>query len=246
MSPGARFGIGSLSVGALMLIWGVLAENSLPAILPGPLRVLSALWGLLADGAFWRAVMAPSLLRSAAGVFLALVLGGVLGVISQRFALISAVLAPYRVMLMGLPAPILAILCILWFDGGTVTVIVCITLLLMPVFQIATTEGLNAVDPQLSEMAQIFKIPAMRRLRHIVWPALWVALGPAFRTSVANGLRITLLTELLSGAEGLGQAVMTAQSYLQTDRLFALVLIILGLLAGIEAIVNQLTGKARR
>ncbi len=102
--------------------------------------------------------------------------------------------------------------------------------MLLPVFQIAIAEGMGAVDPQLAEMAKVFRVPLRRRARRIILPAVWTALGPALRTSVANSLRVTLLTELLSGAEGLGSAVPSAQSWLQTDRLFALAIVILALI----------------
>ncbi|MFE3836430.1 ABC transporter permease [Pseudogemmobacter sonorensis] len=233
-------------LGALLLLWSLAARDSLPAILPGPMAVATALGQLVADSGFWSGTLMPSLYRAVAGLALAFTLGAPLGLIGWHWPVISALLAPLRLILMGMPAPILAILCILWLDGGTATVTLTVAALLVPVFQIAMAEGMGAVDPQMDEMARLFRVPLRRRLRRIAGPALWTALGPALRIAVANALRVTLLTELLSGAEGLGAAVQRAQSWLQTDRLFALVIVILVLIGLVEAALGALTRERRK
>lgn len=229
-----------------MIVWTVAARGSLPALLPGPDRVAVAFVQLLLDIVFWRDILAPSLIRALLGLTLAVCLGGFLGYCSFKSTSFAALIAPTRVILMGMPAPILVILGILWFEGDLITVVSCVGVLLLPVFQIAVAQGLSAVDSQLDEMAWVFQVWGWRRVRHIVWPALWIALGPALRIGVANGLRVTLLTELLSGADGLGNAVLTAQSYLLTDRLFALVIVILVLIAGAEWLLSRLTRAGSR
>ncbi|WP_430511953.1 ABC transporter permease [Pannonibacter phragmitetus] len=228
---------------ALVLLWSLAARETLPAVLPGPLAVLQALVDLFADKGFWRDAFLPSLARAASGLALALAAGAPLGLLAWRWGLVSAFLAPLRLLTMSIPAPILAILLILWFDGGTVTVTLTVAILLLPVFQIAVAEGMSAIDPELAEMARIFQVPLLPRLRRIVLPAVWTAFGPALRVATANALRVTLLTELLSGAEGLGAAVQRAQSWLQTDRLFALVAVILLLIGLAETLLSLIVNK---
>ncbi|WP_226341067.1 ABC transporter permease [Gemmobacter serpentinus] len=238
----AAFGAG---LAGLVALWAFAAQQNLPAILPGPLAVARALLDLVQDAAFWRDALLPSLGRAAAGLGLAKALGAPLGLVGWHLPLVSACLAPARLILMGVPAPVLAILCILWFDGGPITIVLCVCALLLPVFQIAVAEGLSAIDPQLAEMARVFRLPLRRCLRWIIWPALWTALGPALRVAMANALRVSLLTELLSGTPGLGAEVQAAQSWLQTDRLFALVLVILALIGLIEAALSAIAGRRR-
>jgi NitT/TauT family transport system permease protein len=230
----------------LLLLWSFAAHKSLPAILPGPLTVAMALVQIVTDPAFWTGTLVPSIGRALAGLALAFTVGAPLGLAGWRWPIVSALLGPLRLLLMGLPAPILAILCILWFDGGTTTTILTVAALLLPVFQIAIAEGMNAMDPQLREMAHLFRVSLMRRLHRIALPALWTALAPALRIAVANAIRVTLLTELLSGTEGLGAAVQRAQSWLQTDRLFALVIVILALISLAEAALATLTHTRSR
>ncbi|MGR6468318.1 ABC transporter permease [Rhizobium sp. PAMB 3182] len=230
----------------LLLLWSLAASNSLPAILPGPLTVATAFVQIITDPAFWTGTLVPSIGRAVAGLVLAFTVGASLGLAGWRWPVVSALLGPLRLVLMGLPAPILAILCILWFDGGTTTTVLTVAALLLPVFQIAIAEGMNAMDPQLREMAHLFRVPLIRRLHRIALPALWTALAPALRVAVANSIRVTLLTELLSGTEGLGAAVQRAHSWLQTDRLFALVIVILALIGLSEAALAALTPTRNR
>lgn len=230
----------------MIVLWALAARGSLPAILPGPVAVADALWLLVCNRDFWAEMLLPSLGRAVVGLALAFALGAPLGLAGWRWPVVSALLAPMRLIMMGIPAPILAILCILWFDGGSVTVVLTVAILLLPVFQIAITEGMGAIEPQLAEMARVFRVPLRRRLHRIVLPAVWTALGPALRIAAANALRVVLLTELLSGAEGLGAAVQRAQSWLQTDRLFALVIVILALIGLVEAMLTLLLRERRR
>ncbi len=236
-----------LLAGAVLLlaVWALAARESLPAILPGPTTVADALVKLIGEGSFWKDTLLPSLARAAAGLVLAIVFGSALGLAGWRWPLVSALLTPMRLILLGMPAPILAILCILWFDGGSVTVVLTVAALLVPVMQIAVAEGMQAVDPQLQEVARIFRVPVLRRLHRVVLPAVWTALGPALRIAVANALRVTLLTELLAGSEGLGAAVQRAQSWLQTDRLFALIIVILVLIGMTDAMLSFVLPRRR-
>ncbi|ADE87313.1 ABC transporter permease [Rhodobacter capsulatus] len=242
----ARLGAGLAGAGLLLLLWEVIARQTLPAILPGPLAVGRALIALLGERTFWTGSLAPSLAAALAGVLLALFFGLVLGWMSFRWPLIGAALAPLRLVLMGLPAAVLAILLILWLEGGGTMVVAAVSALLVPVFQIATTAGLGAIDPQLDEMARLFHVPRLRRLRHVLWPALATALMPALRVAVANGLRITLLVELLGGGQGLGRAIQSAQTWLMTDRLLALTFVVLLMIAGAEALLALADRRARR
>lgn len=230
----------------IFLLWSIAAQENLPAILPGPLAVAKSLGQLITDPDFWRGTLLPSLGRAFSGLLLAFAIGAPLGLAGWRWPIVSALLVPVRLILMGLPAPVLAILCILWFDGDTVTVILTVATLLVPVFQIAIAEGMSAIDPQLDEMVRLFRVTLLRRLQLIMGPAVWTSLGPALRIAVANALRVTLLTELLSGAEGLGAAVQRAQSWLHTDRLFALIIVILTLIGLAEAALSALTRERRR
>ncbi len=238
--------LATLTGAAILLgVWEGISRQTLPAILPGPVAVGQALAELLSEPGFWLESLAPSLGSTGAGVLSALFAGLCLGTISYRYPLAGAALAPLRLILMGMPAAVMTILLILWLEGGPVMVIVAVAVLLLPVFQIATTTGLAAVDPQLDEMARLFHMPRLRRLHHITWPALSTALMPALRVAIANGLRITLLVELLGGRQGLGRAIQSAQTWLMTDRLFALTIIILILIALAEASLGYAARKER-
>ncbi|WP_233092861.1 ABC transporter permease subunit [Paracoccus sp. IB05] len=155
-------------------------------------------------------------------------------------------LAPLRLILMGIPAAVLTIRPILWLDGGPVMGITAVAILLLPVFRIATSSGLAAGDPGLDGMARLFRMPRLRRLRHITWPALATALLPALRLALANGLRITLPVELPGGRQRPGRAIRSAQTWLMTDRLFALTIVTLLLIAAPEALLGRPDREAVR
>lgn len=229
-----------LGVGALLLLWQYLSTVLHPVILPRPSATLGALVDLLFSGSFLLDVVLPSLTRAVSGLCLALAIGCSAGALAGYSQTVEAVLAPLKHLLLGLPASILIVLLILWLNGGNRLVICAVTVMLVPLFYLALLDGVRGLDRSLGEMAQVFRIPLWRRLTRIYSPALWHALRPALRLAIATSLRVTLLTEVLAGSDGLGQTVLFAQTYLETERLFALVLLILALIVGIERLFNLL------
>lgn len=235
------------AIGCLVLIsvWALLAGHFPPMILPGPVDTGQAFIALGRDGAFWGQAVLPSLGRACAGLALAFVGGGLLALASVRWSCVEALLLPLRGLLMGLPAPVLVIVFLLWFDQRALPVICAVALLIGPVFYLAIVDGVRAVDRALWEMAQVYDLRWPTRVRHIILPRLWTALRPACRVAISNGLRVTLLTEILAGVGGLGDAVRTAQTYLQTETLFALILVILAAMAMIEGILAVAVWRRR-
>jgi NitT/TauT family transport system permease protein len=69
---------------------------------------------------------------------------------------------------------------------------------------VTVREGARALDPGLLEMAEVFKVPRGRRLRHVVLPQLYPYLIGAARSGLALIWKIVLVVELLGRSNGVG------------------------------------------
>ncbi|MEM1384175.1 MAG: ABC transporter permease subunit [Pseudomonadota bacterium] len=245
MTPAARIALAALSLCSLLALWSFLATRYDPVTLPSPSATGGALLALLGDRGFLAGTLLPSILRILAGVSLAFAGGTALGLLAGLVPVLRPILFPVRLTLMSMPAAVLVVLLLIWTGPTSATTVIAASVMLAPVFYVAALDGLAGVDPRLMEMAAVHRVPWDRRIRAIIAPAVTVAMLPAIRTGAANGIRVTILAEILAGAGGLGDRIASARQYLQTDQLFALIIVVVGLVVVLEAGLGYLVSRMR-
>ena len=65
-------------------------------------------------------------------------------------------------------------------------------------------EGTRALDPRLAEMAQVYHVPPMARLRHWILPQLAPYIASAARNGLSVIWKIVLVVEFLGRSNGVG------------------------------------------
>ena len=100
-------------------------------------------------------------------------------------------------------------------------------LMVFPVIYTNVLSGIRNTDPQLLEMAQVFELPASRRIRYIYVSQVL----PYFRAacSLALGLcwKAGVAAEVIGIPDGsMGEKLYSAKIYLDTPDLFAWTLVI--------------------
>ena len=146
----------------------------------------SRLW--LAAVVFWLVVWQGAAMAIGQEVFLVsplhillgFVLGGVcsvlLAVAAERWLWVDAMLAPVMQLVKATPVASFIILALVWVSGKSLSILISF-LMVLPVLYGAVRTGLESADPQLLEMARVFRLPLGRRVKAIWLPAVL----PAFR-----------------------------------------------------------------
>lgn len=194
-------------------------------LLPSPVRVLARLAALCRTAAFWRAA-AFSAARIAAGFLSALLAGTALAALACRRRRAEELLAPALLAVKAVPVASFTILALLWVPARNLSVLISF-LMALPVFYTNLLCGLRAADRVLLEMARVFRLSPLRRLRYITLPALWPHLTAA--CSVAAGLcwKAGAAAEVIGIPDGsLGERLQRAKVYWNTGDLFAYTLAI--------------------
>ena len=124
-----------------------------------------------------------SLLRIGAGFLLAAALGAGLAALSARFSRVEELLAPAMLSIQSVPVASFIILALIWFSSRSLSVLISF-LMVLPVLYANTLGGIRAADAQLLEMAQVFRIPAARRVRYVYLPQVL----PYFRSACQAAL----------------------------------------------------------
>ncbi|MEH1016990.1 ABC transporter permease subunit [Micromonospora sp. CPCC 206060] len=150
---------------------------------------------------------------------------------------LAALLAPLRVTLLGVPPVGLVVIVSIWLGvSGTVAVLV-VVILTAPAIAHATAAGVRAVEPAWLEMARAFGVPAWRRLRYIVAPAVVSPVIAAATVAAAAAFRGVVMAELLAAGDGVGSRIGLARANLDTAQVFAWCLIAIGVAVLLELLL---------
>ncbi len=194
----------TLSLAGFVLFWWALSvAKADPRILPAPPEVLAVIWAEAQSGRLWHH-MSATLARVAMAFGLAMVFGTVLGVALGRMAGANRWLDPWVTIFLNLPALMVIVLCYLWIGLNETAAIAAVTINKTAMVLVTMREGARTLRPDLAEMAAVFRMAPLMRLRHVVLPQL----APFFATSARLGLaiiwKIVLVVEFLGRSSGVG------------------------------------------
>ena len=209
-----------------------------------PLQTLQALGLLLPTPAFWQRI-AFSALRIVAGFVLAVVGGLVLGAAGVRWRTVRVLVDPVMQLIRAMPVASFVILALLWVSGSNLSVVVSFTHVL-PVVYAGVLAGIADTDPQLLEMARVYRLPLGARLRYIWLPGVF----PSFSESCIAAMGMCWKSGVSAEVIGLpdhsvGDALYRAKITLSTPEVFAWTLVIVLLSALLSAAAARLLRAAK-
>lgn len=227
---------GLLGLAVAVLLWGWGSTQLSPIALPSPIETAEALSRLTATGAAFPA-LAETGLRVIAAFSAALVIGGGLGLAAGFVVPVRAAIGPLVTMLLAVPPIVWVVLALIWFGTGSPAVIFTVFIAVLPIIFLAAVEGVRSVDPELSEMAEAFRMNRRQMLRHVTLPHLGSYLLPASITAFGIAWKVCVMAELLSAREGIGSGLADARANLDTAETFAWLIIVVSAFLLIEALV---------
>ncbi|MCI5111394.1 MAG: ABC transporter permease [Marivita sp.] len=223
-----------ISLALLIAAWtlGAWAMNDAD-ILPTPLAVWHEIADESASGALWYH-MANTLRRVALAFTLAMAVGMTLGIAMGRSEKLNMWLDPWVTVFLNLPALVIIVLCYLWIGLNEVAAIIAVALNKTAMVTVTIREGVRTLDRGVADMAQVYRLTPMTRLRHIIWPQL----GPFVATSTRNGLaviwKIVLVVEFLGRSNGVGFQIHLYFQLFDTATVMAYALAFTGVMLSIE------------
>lgn len=240
----SRKGIRNLWVPCLwLLLWQVAAAMvDEELLLPAPLSVLSRMVKLPLKGAFW-ASCGHSLGRILLGFLLGVAAGCVLAVICAAFSPTRSFLAPAMAVVKATPVASFVILALVWIRGANLSVFISFLMVLPLVWQ-NVSQGIEAADPSLLEMAAVYRLSWAAKIRAIYLPAVLPHLLSALRVGLGFAWKAGIAGEVIAIAPGsIGLELYQAKTHLEMPDLFAwtgyIILLSVALERGIVALLRK-------
>lgn len=224
---GAYVALALLGLVIPLLVWALWAArpDNDPVFMPGPAAVWqrALAWAteddLLTDVAIstWRVV---------AGWGLSALFALPLGLLIGSYRAVQALLEPLTDFIRYMPAVAFIPLVMLWIgiDEGSKIAIIFIGTFFQMVLMVA--EDVKRVPMAQIEAAQTMGATRMELLEKVILPSARPALLDTLRVTMGWAWTYLVVAELVAANSGVGYAILKAQRFLQTDKIFAGILII--------------------
>jgi NitT/TauT family transport system permease protein len=210
-----------------LLLWQIgamlLDENLL---LVTPLTVVQRLFTLCTEADFLSTI-GFSFMRIAFGFLLGLFIGSILAVIAGRFYLAEVMLWPFMVAIKSVPVASFIILCLIWLNSKSLPTFISF-LMVLPIVYTNMLQGIKSTDNKLLEMAAVFQVGWLKRMKYIHLPQLKPYLISASSVSIGLSWKAGTAAEVIGIPDGsIGEKLYEAKVYLSSGDLFAWTVVII-------------------
>lgn len=234
----------ALLVAAFWLgVWALAAHSfGKPLLFPSPLSVLKTLGDLLQTKEFYVAT-ATSLANILLGTLSAILFACVLVVITSKVRLVRDLIYPIMAVVKATPVASFIILMLLFL--GPVKVPSFITfLIVLPIVWTNLDQGIASIDPQLAQVAKLYRFSLFKRLRVLIFPSVKPYFLSACKTAIGLAWKAGVAAEIIAMPPNtIGTMIGEAKLYIMSSEMFAWTLTVVLLSLAIEFGVSTLFTK---
>jgi NitT/TauT family transport system permease protein len=228
--PLVRWSLRALSLATPLGVWFALSASGVvdSTFLPSPAAVWSAGVDMLRSGDLVRDTEA-SVRRILLGFGLGVAISVPLGFAMGTFRAAQAAFEPIVGLLRYLPASAFIPLLIIWLGLGEPPKVTLLVIGVVFFNTLMTADAVRLVPRELLDVSYTLGATRTEVLRKVVLPHSLPGIIDAMRVNVAAAWNFVVVAELIAATSGLGYRIVRAERFLQTDRIFA-VLIVIGLI----------------
>ncbi len=245
MSPLNRLLIVLLSIACLLGVWWGAALWLDDRSLPGPWAVGEALGVEARSGELFVHLWA-TLLRVVAAFLIAMLIGSAIGIALGLNQTVNQFVDPWLVLLLNIPALVIIVLAYIWFGLNEAAAVGAVALNKIPNVIVTLREGARSLEPQLHELAKVYRFGFFKTLRHVVLPQLQPFFASAMRSGISLIWKIVLVVELLGRSNGVGFQIHLYFQLFDVATILAYTLAFVCIMLSVEYFVLQPIEKRSR
>ncbi|HET6182275.1 MAG TPA: ABC transporter permease subunit [Acetobacteraceae bacterium] len=216
-----------------------------PITLVPPSVMVRELWALLRAG-----TLGPDLARTATavgGAFAAsVVLGIALGASAHARPALRRAIGPVLASWYSVPSFIFYPLLVALLGLSAAPLIVIGTIAGTPAMMIGTIAGLDRIPRVLLRVARVHRLSRPATFRHVTLPALAPNLFTGVKLAFAYAFISVIAGEFILAGGGLGYSISYAYENFETRRMYALMLLVLLVAAGVNGVLSWWEGRILR
>lgn len=194
-------------------------------LLPGPVKVVTALYTLFTEQAFLGDVLV-SVWRVVLSFVLACAVAIPLGVLMGSFKVVDAFFSPFVSAWRYLPAPSFIPLLLMWFGAGDGQKLALLFIGVIWFLITLIADHTKAVSKDLINTSVTLGGSRLQVLRSVVVPAALPNIVVAMRQMLAVSWTYLVIAEITAADAGIGAMMMRAKRFLHVDQIMAGILVI--------------------
>lgn len=195
-------------------------------LLASPFEVVRRLAALIPESGFWQSVFFTAG-RVLLGFFLGTAVGVLFAAAAGKLPWAERLLAPLISCVKSIPVASFTILALIWISSRNLSVLVSF-LIAVPIVYSNLLEGIRSLDRGLSEMAELFRIPPLRRLVGVYLSQLLPYFRSAARLAIGLCWKSGVAAEVIGVPNGsIGERLYSSKIYLETADLFAWTIVVI-------------------
>lgn len=239
-----------LTTFAIIIFWLLIWElasfliNS-RIIIVSPRTTFARLFELSRMADFWHSILA-SMYNIMRGFGLALVFGITIAIVSSKVKIFYMLILPAINVMNAIPFASFIILALFALGTANISVFVPFVMVLPIIFH-NTYKGIVNTDPQLLEMARVFRVPFWKKAVYIYLKTVAPYIISAAQVGIGFAWKSGIAAELFGVVRGtIGGNLHSARIHLETADLFAWTITIVILSYAMEKLFLLLFGRVKR
>ncbi|MBP2319995.1 NitT/TauT family transport system permease protein [Kibdelosporangium banguiense] len=227
ISRGARTTLIVMSFAVPLAAWFIVSAAGVvePTFLPSPAATWSAGVEMAKSGELFTD-MWDTVQRILYGFGLAVLVSVPLGILMGTFSAANSLFGPLISAVRYLPAPAFIPLLIIWVGLDEWTKILLLFIGTVFFNTMMTADVVRSVPMPLINVSYTLGARRGEVLRKVIVPHSLPGIVDAARVNVAAAWNFVVVAELVVSTTGLGRRIVQAQRFLQTDRIFAILILI--------------------
>ena len=188
--------------------------------------------------------LGSTLLRVALGFSLGILAGSLLGAVTAAVPFLDMLLSPLRSIIKATPVTSFIVLLLLYISPVRTPIAVSF-LMVVPIAWANVSKGVGSADPQLLEMAKVFRFSRLKTLRAVYIPTVLPHFLAAVSTGFGFAWKSCVAAEVIAlSKNSIGKALYESKLYLETPELFAWTAAIILISMALEALLVRWIGRA--
>ena len=210
------------------------------SLMPAPSDIGLVLWDLFADGEV-AGPLIETLARLGIGFAIGAMLAIVMGLAMGYWPRLYALFAPLVELLRPIPKAALVPPLVLFLGVDNAMKITSVALAVFFPVLINTVQGARGVDPVLINTARTLGIGPFSLLRKVILPASAPFICAGIRLSIALGLILAVISEMIAGTGGIGFLIIDMQRAFRIRQMYAwiVILAVVGYLLNVLLVVAE-------
>lgn len=211
----------------IFAIWMILSKFELvnSVFLPSPMKVILSIADGISNGDLLTDIYI-SCRRIFIGVMLAVIVGIPLGILCGTFQFAEATIRPISEFIRYMPVPAFIPLIMVWIGIDESAKIALLFLGVFFQIILMTADDVLSVSDDLLNAGYTLGVNNMQAIKKILLPAMAPRMLDTFRMVIGWAWTYVTVAEMVAANEGIGYTILKAQRFLNTERIFAGILMI--------------------